>query len=82
MSGFVSESVCVSTILLLLLLLHFVLLLQVNVGRLHSDDGFVQETEGFLHMFGLHLKEMEKGKGQNFASSNSLGVITLLNTVT
>lgn len=73
MSGFVSESVCVSTILLLLLLLlHFVLLLQVNVGRLHSDDGFVQETEGFLHMFGLHLKEMEKGKGQNFASSNSL----------
>lgn len=81
MSGFVSESVCVSTILLLLLL-HFVLLLQVNVGRLHSDDGFVQETEGFLHMFGLHLKEMEKGKGQNFASSNSLGVITLLNTVT
>lgn len=28
-------------LLLLLLLLHFILLLQVNVGRLHSDDGLV-----------------------------------------
>lgn len=31
----------VRTVLLLLLLLHFILLLQVDVGRLHSDDGFV-----------------------------------------
>ncbi len=43
-------------LLLLLLLLQFILLLQVDVRRLHSDDGFVQKTESFLHMFGLHLK--------------------------
>lgn len=30
-----------TVLLLLLLLLHFILLLQVDVGRLHSDDGFV-----------------------------------------
>lgn len=47
---------CDSTFLLLLfLLLQFILLLQVDVRRLHSDDGFVQKTEGFLHVFGLHL---------------------------
>lgn len=59
MCAFYSKRVCLcfSTILLLLLLLlQFVLLLQVDVWRLHSDDGFVQKTEGFLHMFGLHLK--------------------------
>ncbi len=57
--------VCVCTILLLLLLLllQFVLLLEVDVGRLHSDDGFVQKTEGFLHMFGLHLKT-QRQEGQ------------------
>lgn len=58
---FVSRRVCLlcdSTflLLLLLLLLQFILLLQVDVGRLHSDDGFVQKTEGFLHMFGLDLE--------------------------
>lgn len=52
---------CVCTILLVLLLfLQLVVLLQVDVGRLHSDDGFVQKTEGFLHMFGLHLKTKRK----------------------
>ncbi|KAF3858565.1 hypothetical protein F7725_011766 [Dissostichus mawsoni] len=38
------------TILLLLLFLQVVILPQVDVGRLHSDDGFVQQTEGFLHV--------------------------------
>lgn len=42
-------------LLLLLFLLQLLLLVQVNVGRLHPDDGFVQEAESFLHMFGLHL---------------------------
>lgn len=45
---------------LLLLLLQLVVLLQVDVRRLHSDDGLVEETEGFLHVFGLHL---ETGRG-------------------
>lgn len=60
--------VCVFTILLLLrLLLHFILLVQVDVGRLHSDDGFVQEAEGLLHVFGLHLKETERTKIKTFS---------------
>lgn len=58
---------CICTVLLLLLLhlLQFVLLLQVDVGRLHSDDGFVQEAEGFLHMFGLHLKANRQMQGSH-----------------
>lgn len=50
-------TVCYDTFfLLLLLLLKFILLLQVDVRRLHSDYGFVQKAEGFLYMFGLHLE--------------------------
>lgn len=42
--------------LLLLLFLHFILLFQVDVWCLHSDDRFVQKTECFLHVFGLNLE--------------------------
>lgn len=49
-------------LLLLLLLLQFIVLFQVDIGRLHSDDGFVQEAEGFFYMFGLHLWGTSQGK--------------------
>lgn len=50
-----SDITTICLLLLLLFLLHFLLLIQVDVGRLHPDDGFVQEAESFLYMFGLHL---------------------------
>lgn len=46
--------------LLLLLFLHFILLFQVDVWRLHSDDRFVQKTERFLHVFGLNLETWDE----------------------
>lgn len=46
--------------LLLLLFLNFILLFQVDVWRLHSDDRFVQKTEGFLHVFGLNLEAWDE----------------------
>lgn len=48
------------TVLLLLLLLQLLVLLQVDVRRLHSDDGLVEQAEGFLHVFRLHLKTGNK----------------------
>lgn len=49
-------------LLLRLLLLQFIVLFKVNIWRLHSDDGFVQEAESFFYMFGLHLRGTLEGK--------------------
>lgn len=45
----------IRTFLWELLLFLFVILLQVDVGRFHSDNGLIQKTERFLHVFGLYL---------------------------
>lgn len=49
-------------LLLLLLLLQLIVLFKVDIRRLHSDDGLVQEAEGFFYVFGLHLRGTSEGK--------------------
>lgn len=51
-----SDFTTICRLLLLIFLLKFLLLIQVNVRRLHPNDGFVQEAESFLYMFWLHLR--------------------------
>lgn len=54
------ESFTIHPVLLFLLLLGLLfLLVQVNVRRLHPNDGLVEQPEGLFDMFGLHLNEAE-----------------------